>query len=177
MVLSAQAGWTPSSTSVWKILGAIKGSWDMTARCPLPVLLGRNVSLNQSKFPAWAVGFTQLFSCDNWSVGCLPLCCCHFLWRKQWAALEAGNTALAGKKLLFLHFLEVLTREHDFRAEVQEICLPSFILTTSFSGLDQRSRQHSSGHRRLCRMREEGGGFMGKEHPIGIKTAKNHHHQ
>lgn len=108
----------------------------MRARCPLPVLPGHSVPLNQGKFPACPADSAQLFSYDNWAVGCLHLRHCCLLWRRWGAALEAGDTALAGKRLLSLPFLYVLTREYDIKAEGQEICLPGFILTASRSGLD-----------------------------------------
>lgn len=177
MVVSAEEGWTSSSLSVWKILGPIEGSWDVRSRCPLPIICGHSVPLNQARFSVWAAGSAQLFSYDKWSVGCLHLRCCCFLWRRWGAALEAGNAALAGKHFLFLHFLYVLTREYDFKAEVQEICLPGFILTTSCSGLDPWPRQHNSGCRRLNRTMGKGRGLVVKKHPIGIQPARNCHHQ
>lgn len=121
-VVLAEEGWTPSSLSVWKILGPIGGSWDVRARCPLPVLPGHSVPLNQGKFPACPADSAQLFSYDNWAVGCLHLRRCCLLWRRWGAALEAGDAALAGKRLLSLRFLYVLTR--DIKAEGQDICLP-----------------------------------------------------
>lgn len=97
------------------------------------ILPGHSVPLNPAELPASAAASVQLFS---WSVGCFHLHCCCFLWRKWGAALEAGNAALAGKHLISLHFLYILTSEYGFKAQLQEICLPGFSLTTSCSGLD-----------------------------------------
>lgn len=173
MAISAEEGWTPSSLSSWKILESVEGTW---AKCLLPTLPGHSLTLNQVKFPAWAVGSAQLFIYDNWSVGCLHLCCCCFLWKRWEAALESGNAALAGKWLFFLDFPNGLTRGYDFKAEVQEICLPGFTLTTSLSGLDQWPRQQSSSCRRLNRTMGEGRGFVGKEHIVVIQPASNRHY-
>lgn len=151
----------------------------MTVRCCvliLPVAL-HSVPLNPAKFLAWAAGSVQLFTYVNWSVGCFHLHCCCFLWRKWGAALGADNAALAGKHLVFLHFLYIVTREYDFKPELQEICLPGFSLMTFCSGLDPSPRQHSSGCKRLDRTTGKARGFVGKEHPIGVCPARNCHHQ
>lgn len=177
MVVSAEQGLTTSSLGVCKVLGPTERNGDMSVRCPLPILPGYSVPLNPATFPAWAAGSVRLFTYVSWSVGCFHLHCCCFLWRKWGAALEAANAALAGKHLLFLHFLYILMREYDFKAELQEICLPGCSLSTSCSGLDTSPWQKSSGCKRLNSTTGKARGFVGKEHPTGICPARNHHHQ